>query len=93
MAASNRSAAGRGYITMLADRYKQPEVESTLGPQSPGKKIKHKSEEILYSFTQEEELRQDGRTVFKSHEEKSFTGKPAFAIVSLCHRSAFVLTL
>ncbi|KAK7490081.1 hypothetical protein BaRGS_00018603 [Batillaria attramentaria] len=67
---SSRSTAGRGYINMLADRYKQPDPMFDPGP---GKKT-YRTEEVSYSYSQEEEARQDGRTLYKTREEQSFTG-------------------
>ncbi|XP_076449969.1 uncharacterized protein LOC143286315 [Babylonia areolata] len=45
-------------------------------PGGAGQLQQQRSEQTSYSFSQEEEIKQDGRTVFKTKEEKSFSERP-----------------
>ena len=80
----NRSAAGQSYINMLSERYRDPDPgHFGAGPgrkpggfdPAAGKRQTYRTEEVSYSFSQEEEMRQDGRTLYKAREERSFNGE------------------
>ena len=93
--AHGRSAAGKDYIAMLSGRYKEqdsaafdPLKGKKLGgyqPPPPGKiQTQFRTEDVTYSFSQEEELKRDGRTVYKTKEEKSFNGEYSFYYCCCC---------